>query len=201
MQDPELRKISKRLEELERKIELRKIILEDRNEVAGDGELENKAYYSTPDGGIVKTTKVRMFCDWCGRRLNESFDMCVACGKKICSECSVYFEGKILCPECLESSYPLSKDEFKILKALASEIKDLDTIATVTRIKRDTIRKCISSLKEKELIQKEGFFPFYEISVLDKGLEVLSAYEQVFRSHEDVAIFEEELERVLIEKP
>jgi hypothetical protein len=84
---------------------------------------------------------------------------------------------------------------------LASEIKDLDTIATLARIKIDKVRKCVRSLIEKGLIQKEGFFPFYEINLLDQGIEVLNAYEQVFQRYEDVAIFEKELERALIEKP
>jgi hypothetical protein len=200
MSDPELRRINKRLDELERKIEFGRIILEDRKEEANEGELDNKVYYSTPDGGIIKTTKVRMFCDWCGRR-NDNFDMCVVCGKKICNECSIHFEGKILCPECLGTLHPLSKEEFKVLKSLASEIKDLDTIATLARIKIDKVRKCVRSLIEKGLIQKEGFFPFYEINLLDQGVEVLNAYEQVFQRYEDVAIFEKELERALIEKP
>jgi len=55
MVDPELRKISKRLDELEREreLELRKIILEDRKEATAEGELDNKVYYSTPDGESV----------------------------------------------------------------------------------------------------------------------------------------------------
>lgn len=198
MKDLDLKDIVRRLDDIEKKLETGKIILEDRKEVARNGELENRVYYSTPDGGVIKTTKLRIYCDWCGRR-NENFDSCVACGKQLCSECSIIFEGKVLCQECIETMYPLSKDEFKFLKAIASGIKDPAKVATVTGTKRELIGKCIKSLEGKGLIQKEGFFPFYELEILDKGIEVIAAYEQVFRNHKDIATFEEALEATLNE--
>lgn len=197
MKDLDLKNILRRLDELEKKLELR-LILEDRKEVAEKGELENRTYYSTADGGVVKTTKVRIYCDECGRR-NESFDTCISCGKQLCSDCTILFEGRILCQECVEDAYPLNKEEFKVLKTIASGIKDPDKISTITGVKKEFLGKFIKNLEGKELIQKEGFFPFYELSVLDKGIEVISAYEQVFRNHEDINAFEETLESVLSE--
>ena len=198
MRDSDIKNIKRRLDELEKKL-AGNIIMEDRKEAARNGELEGRVYYSTPEGGVIKTTKLRIYCDWCGRR-SESFDACINCGKQLCSECSVYFEGKTLCPECVESICPLSKDEFKALKAIASGVKDPAKVAAVTGIKKEQIGKCIKSLIGKEFVEREGFFPFFELKILDRGIELISAYEQVFRDHKDIAAFEEALERALNEE-
>ncbi|MDW8034031.1 MAG: hypothetical protein RMI79_03730 [Nitrososphaerota archaeon] len=198
MKEFDLKNIVRRLDEIEQKLGQGNIILEDRKEIARNGELENRTYYATPDGGVIKTTRLRIYCDWCGRR-NENFDNCVCCGKQLCRDCSVYFESRILCPECIENLHPLGKEEFKVLKTIASGIKDPPRVASVTGIKKELVGKYIKSLEVKGLIRKEGFFPFYELSLLDKGIEVLAAYEQILRNHKDIAAFEEVLEGVLSE--
>ncbi|MEM3368488.1 MAG: hypothetical protein QXP88_00115 [Thermoproteota archaeon] len=83
--------------------------------------------------------------------------------------------------------------------AIANNI-ELNVVSDMAKMKDDEIKECAKSLIEKQLIEKRGFLFFYKIVILDRGLEAINAYRQVYGNEEDVIIFEEEMRRFLDEK-
>jgi hypothetical protein len=196
-----LRRLNDKIDRIEitlSEIGLNKIVLDEQKVFAKEGELEGKTYASTIDGGLIKQTRIPV-CDFCGAK-SEEFDACISCGKKLCNNCKILFENRIYCIDCLEEILPLTKQEYKVLVAIANKLRSLDEIAIVTKIKKDLIRECKKNLEKNGLISSKGFLFFKETDVLDKGLEAIAAYRQVYGSEEDVALFEEELMRLLNEK-
>jgi len=175
-----------------------KLILYERKTTADIGEFEGKVYLSTPAGGVIKEVRVPV-CDWCGGE-NDNFSVCVGCGRKLCKSCSVVYRARIYCPECLSSILPLSKREFKVLIALAEEIRDCNTIAELARMSKDDVKSCIEGLAEKGLIDIRGFLVFKRVTVLDRGLEAISVYRQIYDRDGDVAAFQASLEAMLNER-
>ncbi len=189
-----LKLMSKKLTEIESRLNLLesgKVILEERKIPSDLGEFEGKTYFQTVNGGIVKEIRVGI-CDLCGRK-DENFNICVQCERKLCKNCSILFQNQILCKECLNNVLPLSKQEFKVILAITYGVKNIDELMRLTRIKHDEIKACIRSLTEKELIKNSSFLFFLDLEILDKGLEALSAYKQVYGKDEDVISLESEV--------
>jgi DNA-binding MarR family transcriptional regulator len=196
-----LKKIAKKVEEIENRLnetQHSKLILEESKVAARKKELEGKTYSSNNEGGIVKEVRIP-FCDVCGSRA-ENFSVCTACGRKLCGNCVILYENRILCFDCLNEALPLSKEEYKVLLAFASRLSDLRKIARIARIKEDSVKRCKKGLEDSGLILSRGFLLFKEVEVSAKGLEAISAYRQVYCKDEDVKIFEYEMRRALNEK-
>jgi hypothetical protein len=196
-----LRRLNDKIDRIEitlSEIGLNKIVLDEHKVFAKEGELEGKTYASTIDGGLIKQTRIPV-CDFCGAK-SEEFNACISCGKKLCNNCKILFEKRIYCVDCLKEILPLTKQEYKVLVAIANKLRSLDEITMVTKIKKDWIREYKKNLEKNELIGSKGFLFFKETDVLDKGLEAIAAYRQVYGDEEDVALFEEELRRLLREK-
>ena len=189
-----LRKLNERINRLEDKLtqlEYNKLILEERKLPAGLGEFAGKRYSRTADGGVVKEIRIGV-CDICGRR-SEEFNICVKCGRKLCELCSISFRNEIVCRDCLAALLPLTKQEYKILFAISKGINSPEDLAEFTKIKRNEVKVCIKSLAEKELIENSTFLFFSELKILDKGLEALAVYKQVYGKDEDVIQLEYEV--------
>ena len=196
-----LKRIADRLEHLEARLsrlESQRLVLEERRVASREGELEGKTYLSLPDGGLIKETRVP-FCDVCGKQ-TEKFNLCKGCGRKLCSSCSMLYKNRVYCPDCLNELLPLTKEEYKVLASLANGLKDLKKIAEISSIRIEEVRACLKSMLDKSLIEEEGFLFFTDFTVLDKGLEALATYRQVYGNEEDVTSFEESLRRVVNEE-
>jgi hypothetical protein len=63
----------------------------------------------------------------------------------------------------------------------------------VTKIKREDIRAYIESLARKEFIENSSFLFFLDVKMLEKGLEALTVYRQVYGKDEDVVQLESEV--------
>jgi hypothetical protein len=180
-------------------LESSKVILEEKKVIAKEKELEGKTYITTGDGGILKEIRVGV-CDSCGRN-SERFNACPSCGDKLCEECSILFHGRIYCANCLNEEIPLTKQEYKILTVkVDADGMGLNEIADLTKMKKDDTREYAKSLIDKGMMEKKEFLFFSDTKVLDKGLEVLAAYRQVYGKEEDVIALETELGRLLGEK-
>lgn len=179
--------ILRKLNEIEFRInqlETGRVILEERKIPANLGELEGKTYYQTASGGIQKEVRVGV-CDLCGRNADH-FNICVGCGRKLCEDCSIIYRNKVYCKDCLYGLLPLTKEEYKVLLAVSNGIKSLDDLTELTKMKRSEVKSCIKSLTEKEIIEDSTFLFFSDLKILDKGMEALAAYRQVYGRDEDV---------------
>ena len=188
-----LRRLNERIDGLDTKLdrlESSKLVLDERKIVAGERELEGKTYFSREDGGIVKEVRVPV-CDACGRGV-EKFNACTICGHKLCKECSYLFQNRMLCFDCLNETLPLTKREFKLLIAIAEKVQ-LEKTADIAKMKKEELKECEKSLLEKHLIDQSGFLFFRETTILDRGLETIDAYSQVYSNQGDVQVFLEEV--------
>jgi len=195
-----LERLNERLDGIETRlsqIESSKVILDEKKIIAREKELEGKTYFQTGDGGVVKEIRIPV-CDVCGRG-SEKYNVCISCGRKLCEACSILFQNRVHCLDCLNERLPLTKQEYKLLTAIANGVR-LDEFVDLAKMKKDEIKAFEKSLVEKQLIEKKGFLLFYETAILDRGLEAISAYRQVYGNEEDVIIFEEELREFLNEK-
>jgi len=174
------------------KLEGSKVVLDERKVIAAKGELEGKTYFSTGDGGIVKELRVPV-CDACGKASSE-FNACTGCGKKLCPQCSITFQATMYCVDCLNGIIPLSKQEFKLLSAMAADLGQ-DAIHDLIKMPKDDLKTCEANLVERQMIEKKGFLFFQECKVLDRGIEALAAYRQVYGREEDITNLEEKLRR------
>jgi hypothetical protein len=182
-----LNRIESRLTQLESG----RIILEEREIPSAKGEIKGKTYLQTPDGGVIKEVRIGI-CDACGRR-GEEFNICVSCGHKLCEGCSVSYRRKIYCRDCLSELLPLTKEEYKILLGISKGITTISELNKLTKIRKAEVRAYIESLTEKEFIEKASFLFFSNMKVLEKGLEALTVYRQVYGRDEDVIQFESEV--------
>lgn len=200
MSDTDSIRLMRMLESIENRLnrlEGNKLVLDEKKVVARKGELEGKTYTSNEGGGITKEVRVPV-CDSCGVS-NERFNACISCQKKLCHRCSITFQSKTCCAECLNVVMPLSKLEYKVLSAVANELEP-QKISGVAGLRSSDIDSCEKSLAEKKMIESRGCLLFRETSICEKGLDAISAYRQVYGNDEDLLIFEYELRRVINEK-
>jgi hypothetical protein len=180
-----------RIEARSTQLESGRIILEEREIPSAEGELKGKTYFQTPDGGVIKEVRIGI-CDECGRR-GEEFNICVSCGHKLCEGCSVSYRRKIYCRNCLSELLPLAKEEYKVLLGIFHGLKTIEELNKVTKIKEAEIRAYIESLARKEFIENSSFLFFLDVKMLEKGLEALTVYRQVYGKDEDVVQLESEV--------
>jgi len=195
-----LERLNERLSTIERRLnqlDMSKIVLDEKKIVARKGELEGKTYLSNENGGVIKEVRVPV-CDSCGVSCDK-FNSCTICQKKLCPSCSIIYQEKICCSDCLNETIPLTKQEYKVLTAIASILQPSD-IEGVSGLRSSDVEDCIVSLAKKQMIENKGFLFFNETKILEKGLEALNVYSQVYDKEGDVQAFESELWRVLDEK-
>lgn len=175
-------------------LRLSRILMDERKIVTNDRELEGKTYIQTEDGGILKEVRVPV-CDVCGRQ-NDQYNSCTGCRRKLCRDCSIRYMNRIFCLDCLQELLPLTKKEYKVLLAVQYGL-DKNKIEEAMRAKAEEVNKCFKSLREKCYIETKGFLFFHEAKILEKGIEALETYRQVYDKEEDVLIFQEDLRRVM----
>jgi len=199
-ESPTLQRLNERLNSIERRLsdlDASKVVLDERKVVARKGEFEGKTYTSNEDGGIIKEVRVPV-CDSCGVSCDK-FNSCTICQKKLCPSCSILYQKRVCCSDCLNEAMPLTKQEYKVLTAIASNLQPSD-IEGVSGLRSSDVEDCIVSLAKKQMIENKGFLFFNETKILEKGLEALNVYLQVYDKEGDVQTFESELWRVLDEK-
>jgi len=155
---------------------------------------------STSPSGAIERIKRLPVCDICGHSLkpDEDFTVCLDCGKKLDTKCSIPYESRILCFECLRAKVALTKRSYKVLLAIASEITSTSSISKISKIEKDHVRASIEQLLHLNLIVKKGISVFSSLHTTDKGVEALAAYRQVY-TDEDVLQFETEIQENLLE--
>jgi hypothetical protein len=189
-----LKQLNNRISEVELRldrVEGNRIIFDERKIMAREREIDGKTYFSTPNGGILKEVRIP-FCDVCGRK-EEDFNICTSCHHKICNSCSISYRNQIYCKYCLSEILPLTKEEYKVLLGIFHGLKTIEELNKVTKIKEAEIRACIESLTKKEFIENSSFLFFFDVKILEKGLEALTVYRQLYGREEDVIQLESEV--------
>ncbi len=201
MDSIDLKRLLERLKDLEKKVDQNQthVIMEEISTIANEKEWGGKSYLRQPtDGGIIKHIRIPV-CDICGRS-SDQFSSCTQCKKKLCPDCSIIYLNRVFCIDCLQELIPLTKQEYKILRAISYGVHDTNSISSVTRINQEEVCLYKRSLKERGFITIRGFLLFTETQLSEKGVEALSVYDKVYGKEEDVAVFDSELRRFLSEK-
>lgn len=188
-----LGEIEKRLSNLENGKSEKKIIKEERTEIADEGRLESSEM--SKENGVVKVKRVPV-CDHCGQELGK-FSICKKCNRKLDERCSIDFRKQIICPDCLRGVYPLSRPGFKVLLCHANDIRNHGDIHRVTGIPKKDVKDIIqflagSNYLESHIVQGH--------SVSERGREALSAYSQLWGETGDMQQLDEEIKRFVRER-
>jgi len=194
--DTRLNRIEDRLNQLESS---RNIILDERRVTERAGQLGGRTLYSSPAGGIQREIRV-LTCDACGSRMEEEFIICQGCGRKLCDSCAIAYQNTNLCVNCLRNLIPLTKQAYKVLVAIANEVKDVRAIPRITRMVKDDVVNWRNCLLVLGLIVKKGVSIFSEVCITDNGLDAIGAYRQVFGEDDDIIQFDVELRNYLVER-
>jgi hypothetical protein len=169
-----LRNIDERLA----KLESGNIIFDERRVIAGKGEFEGKTYTTLPSGGIVKEIKV-CYCDDCGRK-SEEYNVCTACGKKLCNDCSVTYRGRIICYDCARKEIPLDREDYEVLNLIAMGFQNAKEISEILMMNKDEVIERWLELLNLGLIEKKGFSIYSRFELTAAGREALNIFSQIY---------------------
>lgn len=193
----------KKLDEMESRLDRlenstapdKKVIIEERTEIAGEGEFEGSDT-SKKDQSIIKTKRIAL-CDHCNDQLGNDFAVCHKDGKKLCKKCSVVFRNRINCPQCIRGMYPLSRHSFKVLLLIANSICNVNDVHTISHVPKKEIKDSVQFLLEGGYIEKAGFFGY---KATEMGFEALSVYAQLYGGTGDMQELDEELKGFVSER-
>ena len=199
-----LRNIEARLNQLETQHE-RQVVLNERRVIDNSG-LGGREISTNNQGAIERQILIGK-CDVCGRRLfeDEAFKICSFCGRRLCSSpsrCSVTLSnGNTVCTHCLMTRFfPLDKGLDKVCVCIANSVESIGTISNITHIDKKGVEHALTELKRLALVAKKGVFPFTSHHVLDRGLEAIGAYRQIWGEDYDILVFDAELRRHLSQR-
>lgn len=191
--DEKLIEIEYRLKKLESGQSSNVILEEKRIPEQRKGILEGKMI-SNSQSGIERVITLPI-CDVCGSKLEEKFAVCPSCARKLCGLCSIRFDNRNYCLECLRGRIDLSKRAFLVLYSIASAVTNEKTISQLTKVPKDEVGACLEELRRLKLIEKKNLSIFSNFGVTYDGMSVLSAYKQVYTS-DDVTQFYSELGKI-----
>jgi len=180
--------LNQRLTSLESRLgrSVNETVIEERVVPEAEGLLGGRAVLSS-QGGIQKITYVPV-CDYCHSKLDDNFVVCSACGKKLCQSCTIFIEGKNLCPDCFKAEYPLSRECFKVLSIIQG-VAELENIAERIGMSEEEVHSRIRELLEGGYLARQGVSVFSKIVVTQKGFTALLAYGKLFEKDVDMAFF------------
>lgn len=188
-----LDQIESRLSRLENGTTEKKIIKEDRVEVAEEGKLESNEI--SKENGMVKVKRVPV-CDHCGHQLT-TFSICKKCNKKLDERCSIDFRKQVMCPDCLRGIYPLSRQGFKVLLVHANSIRNHEDIHKITGISKKEVKEIVQFLVGSNYLESHII---HDYSLSERGREALSAYSQLWGGTGDMQQLDEEIRRFVSEQ-
>lgn len=111
----------------------------------------------------------------------ESSKRCHHCGELICEQCSIDFQGKEHCEECLRSSHhDLSRKDYKILRCIRFGAEEVEKIGEITGLSKDEVEERLEE-DLREYVGKERKFLFFKkLSLTSRGREALSLYSKIY---------------------
>ena len=149
--------------------------------------------------GLQKIVRIPC-CDICGARLNDEFKICDRCRRKLCKECSIIYENKVCCIECLKEIIPLTKEAYKVLLCIANGITNTKVLAELVKLRESDVEELLEGLVKLELVKKEGLFVFSNFKITHQGIVAICAYKQAYGKDEDVTLLCKEVREHLEKK-
>lgn len=169
-----------------------KKLWEDNQGVADIGSLGGKEI--TEENGVKKKTTLLKACDCCGDILENQFVVCTIDKRKVCSSCTVSMEGQKICRDCMRLTRPLSKPSCKTLYLISSQIDSNKKIHEFAKIPNNEINDSKRFLFESGYILRKGLTGF---KISERGVNILTAYKQIYGNDEDVKALESEVKKQL----
>jgi hypothetical protein len=160
--------------------------------------LGSKTTSMNPDGSIIKELKIP-YCDYCKKLLGDKIALCSTCQKKLCPLCSITYNSKTYCRECVQEIISVSKQQFLVLFGVASELRP-KSIRKISFMNQDKLRECISALLSRKLIEICGVAFFAHYTATDEGLALIQTCEQVYQQEKDVQNFMAKVQEFLGER-
>ncbi|MDE1764937.1 MAG: hypothetical protein KGI27_01550 [Thaumarchaeota archaeon] len=188
-----LGEIENRLSNLENGKSEKKIVKEDRTEIAEEGKLESSEM--SKENGMVKVKRVPV-CDHCGHQLS-AFSICKRCSKKLDEKCSIEFRKQVICPDCLRGIYPLSRQGFKIMLIVANSITNQGDITRISGIPKNDVKEIV------QFLIGSGYLESHMIRghrLSERGREALFAYSQLWGGTGDMQHLDGEIKRFVFEQ-
>lgn len=169
-----------------------KKLWEDREKPADVGSLGGKEI--TEEDGVKKKTAFLKTCDCCGDFLESKFVVCTIDRRKVCPSCTVSLEGQKVCRNCMRLTRPLSKPSYKVLYLISYQIDNNKKIHEMVKIPNKEINDSKIFLLESGYLLKKGLTGF---KISERGVNILTAYRQIYGNDEDVKVLESEVKRQL----
>lgn len=169
-----------------------KKLWEDSQGVADIGSLGGKEI--TEENGVKKKTTLLKACDCCGDILENQFVVCTIDKRKVCTSCTVSIEGQKICRDCMRLTRPLSKPSYKALCLISFQIDNDKKIHDIVKIPNGEIKDSKRFLFESGYIIRKGLTGF---KITERGVNILTAYRQVYGNDEDVKSMESEVKKQL----
>jgi hypothetical protein len=199
-----LSNIETRLNHLEAQRE-RQVVLSEHRSIDSSG-LGGREISTDAQGTIQRQILIGK-CDTCGRRLfdDEAFKICSSCGKRLCaspSKCSVTLsDGHTVCIRCLKTRvFPLNKSLFRVLISVAKDVGSIDAISKITHLDKRGVADALTMLNRLGLTIRRGILLFASHHILDRGMEAIGSYRQIWGEDYDMLVFGAELRRHLSQR-
>ena len=177
-------RINSRLDELERRIDelsFCRPVFDESRVVEGEGLLGGRTYLASENGDVQKIIRIPT-CDVCGSALGRGFRaICHHCGRKLCERCSISFEGRTHCIDCLrENHVNLGRREWKVLRCIASGVTMVSVIGRITGMGREEVRAIIAGLRAMGLVAIDGFWFLKRPKATEEGLVAVAIYDRIY---------------------
>lgn len=206
-----LSQLSNRLSNIEARLNYmeaqreRQVVLNERRSIDSSG-LGGREI-STDSQGTIQRQVLIGKCDTCGRRLfdDEAFRICTSCGQRLCaspSKCSVVLSnGNTVCVQCLKTRFfPLNKSLFKVLTCVANDIQSIDAMSKIAHLDKKEVVNALTVLNSSGLTTRKGILLFVNHHILDRGMEAIGLYKQIWGEDYDMLVFDAELRRHLSQR-
>lgn len=148
----------------------------------------------TEENGVKKKTTLLKACDCCGDILENQFVVCTIDKRKVCTSCTVSMEGQKICRDCMRLTRPLSKPSCKTLYLISFQIDNNKKIHEFAKIPNNEINDSKRFLFESGYILRKGLTGF---KISERGVNILTAYKQIYGNDEDVKALESEVKKQL----
>jgi len=94
----------------------------------------------------------------------------------------------------------MNKSLFKVLVCLANNVQFIKTISEITHIDKKGVTNALIALINLGLTTRKGIFLFATHHLLDRGLEAIGSYKQIWGEDYDILVFDAELRRHLSQR-
>jgi RIO-like serine/threonine protein kinase len=97
-------------------------------------------------------------------------------------------DGVPYCRLHLSEVVQLTRNGFKILSCINSEVDSVQEICKVTKLSKERVKSTLTSLAEQQFIATSGILSFFTRKITADGIWALGIWSNVFSQDEDVMV-------------